>query len=197
MRRVGATTISSRRSRGFELTESSAPAPVAQRAIVPQRTGAIALARLRDLALLPALAVLLVIGSIISPVFLTSGNINTILTSSAALALVVLAELLVIITGKFDLSLEFDLRHRACDRRHGGSARRGFRLRVRMADCDRHSHGAGRRRSGRLHQRLHGGEAETQRLHRHACDADHPARHAGRRDARADLVRLARAPSTA
>ena len=74
--------------------------------MVPQRTGAIALARLRDLALLPALAVLLVIGSIISPVFLTSGNINTILTSSAALALVVLAESLVIITGKFDLSLE-------------------------------------------------------------------------------------------
>ena len=75
-------------------------------ALVAQRTSAIALARLRDLALLPALAVLLVIGSIISPVFLTSGNINTILTSSAALALVVLAELLVIITGKFDLSLE-------------------------------------------------------------------------------------------
>jgi len=74
--------------------------------MVAQRTSAIALARLRDLALLPALAVLLVIGSIISPVFLTSGNINTILTSSAALALVVLAESLVIITGKFDLSLE-------------------------------------------------------------------------------------------
>src|ERR1700734_636050 len=106
LRRVGATTSSSRRSRGFELTESSAPAPVAQRSIIAQRTSAIALARLRDLALLPALAVLIVIGSVISPVFLTSGNINTILTSSAALALVVVAESLVIITGKFDLSLE-------------------------------------------------------------------------------------------
>src|SRR6202453_1820324 len=106
MRRVGATTSSSHRSRGFELSESSPPAPVAQRSMVAQRTSAIALARLRDLALLPALAVLLVIGSIISPVFLTSGNINTILTSSAALALVVLAESLVIITGKFDLSRE-------------------------------------------------------------------------------------------
>ncbi len=112
------------------MSESSAPAPVAQRSLVAQRTGAIALARLRDLALLPALAVLLVIGSIISPVFLTSGNINTILTSSAALALVVLAELLVIITGKFDLSLEFDLRHCTGDRRHGGSAGREFRLRI-------------------------------------------------------------------
>src|ERR1700690_2577540 len=106
LRRVGAITGSSRRSRGFELSESSAPAPVAQRSMVAQRTSVIALARLRDLALLPALAVLIVIGSIISPVFLTSGNINTILTSSAALALVVLAESLVIITGKFDLSLE-------------------------------------------------------------------------------------------
>jgi len=88
------------------LSQSSAPAPAAQQSLVAQRTSSIALARLRDLALLPALAVLLVIGSIISPVFLTSGNINTILTSSAALALVVLAESLVIITGKFDLSLE-------------------------------------------------------------------------------------------
>ena len=48
----------------------------------------------------------MVVGSLVSPVFLTSGNFTTILTSSAALALVVLAELLVIITGKFDLSLE-------------------------------------------------------------------------------------------
>src|SRR5271165_1801828 len=64
------------------------------------------MARLRDLALLPALLVLMIVGTIVSPVFLTSGNINTILTSSAALALVVLAESLIIITGKFDLSLE-------------------------------------------------------------------------------------------
>ncbi len=62
--------------------------------------------RLRDLALLPALVVLVVIGALISPAFLTQANVTTILTSSAALALVVLAESLVIITGKFDLSLE-------------------------------------------------------------------------------------------
>ncbi|MBB5753999.1 ABC transporter permease [Prosthecomicrobium pneumaticum] len=62
--------------------------------------------RLRDLALLPALAVLVVVGTFVSPAFLTQANIYTILTSSAALALVVLAESLIIITGKFDLSLE-------------------------------------------------------------------------------------------
>jgi simple sugar transport system permease protein len=62
--------------------------------------------RFRDFALLPALVVLIAIGSFVSPAFLTQVNFTTILTSSAALALVVLAEALVIITGKFDLSLE-------------------------------------------------------------------------------------------
>ena len=68
--------------------------------------GRVAIARLRDLALLPALVVLVIIGSLVSPVFLNPNNITTILTSSAALALIVLAESLIIITGKFDLSLE-------------------------------------------------------------------------------------------
>ncbi len=62
--------------------------------------------RIRDLALLPALVVLVIVGALVSPAFLTQANITTILTSSAALALVVLAESLIIITGKFDLSLE-------------------------------------------------------------------------------------------
>jgi len=62
--------------------------------------------RLRDLALLPALIVLVIVGTLVNPVFLSQANITTILTSSAALALVVLGESLVIITGKFDLSLE-------------------------------------------------------------------------------------------
>ncbi len=68
--------------------------------------GSAAIARLRDLALIPALLLLFVVGSVVSPYFLTQANIITILTSSAALAMVVLAESLVIITGKFDLSLE-------------------------------------------------------------------------------------------
>ena len=62
--------------------------------------------RIRDLALLPALIVLIVVGALVSPAFLTQANITTILTSCAALAMVVLAESLIIITGKFDLSLE-------------------------------------------------------------------------------------------
>ena len=44
------------------MTQSSAPAPAAEQSLVAQRTSSIALARLRDLALLPALVVLLIIG---------------------------------------------------------------------------------------------------------------------------------------
>ena len=95
-----------RRSRRFNLNEVRPRSPSFSEAPLRGAPTPSRLARLRDLALLPALAVLLVIGSIISPVFRASGNINTILTSSAALALVVFAESLVIITGKFDLSLE-------------------------------------------------------------------------------------------
>ena len=87
------------------MTSTNSPLPIAATRATPG-AGKIAIARLRDLALLPALVFLVIVGAVVSPVFLTSGNINTILTSSAALALVVLAEALIIITGKFDLSLE-------------------------------------------------------------------------------------------
>jgi simple sugar transport system permease protein len=72
----------------------------------PARARGLRVFRLRDLALLPALIMLIVVGALVSPVFLNTANIITILTSSAALALVVLAESLIVITGKFDLSLE-------------------------------------------------------------------------------------------
>ena len=83
--------------------------PVAAGVVPPlrqRRAAPLVLARLRDLALLPALLLLIAIGAWISPVFLSQANLNTILTSSAALAFVVLGESLVVLTGKFDLSLE-------------------------------------------------------------------------------------------
>ena len=64
------------------------------------------LERLRDFALIPALIILFVLGAFVSPSFLTQSNLISILGASAALALVVLAESLIIITGKFDLSVE-------------------------------------------------------------------------------------------
>jgi simple sugar transport system permease protein len=62
--------------------------------------------RLRELALVPALVVLLIIGAVVNDSFLTTSNLISILGASAALALVVLGESLVLISGKFDLSLE-------------------------------------------------------------------------------------------
>jgi simple sugar transport system permease protein len=88
------------------VTSSNNPMSIAERRPMTRSTGKVMVARLRELALLPALIVLIIIGTIVSPFFLSQGNITTILTSSAALALIVLAESLVIITGKFDLSLE-------------------------------------------------------------------------------------------
>lgn len=62
--------------------------------------------RLRDLALVPALVVLVVLGALLNGEFLTYANIISILGASAALALVVLGEGLILISGKIDLSLE-------------------------------------------------------------------------------------------
>lgn len=64
------------------------------------------LRRARELALVPALLLLLILGAVLNDSFLTEQNIISILGSSAALAMVVLAESLVLISGKFDLSLE-------------------------------------------------------------------------------------------
>ena len=62
--------------------------------------------RLRELTLVPALIALIVLGALVSPSFLTRANLISILGASAALALVVLAESLIVLTGSFDLSLE-------------------------------------------------------------------------------------------
>jgi simple sugar transport system permease protein len=59
-----------------------------------------------ELLLIPALIVLLAVGSIATPNFLTSANLINILVASAALGILVVAETLIIISGSFDLSLE-------------------------------------------------------------------------------------------
>ncbi|HEY1998132.1 ABC transporter permease [Paraburkholderia sp.] len=62
--------------------------------------------RRRELVLLSALVLLIVVGALSTPGFLTKANLIGLLGASAALALVVLAESLVVLTGQFDLSLE-------------------------------------------------------------------------------------------
>lgn len=72
----------------------------------PDRRRAPALARLRDVALVPAILVVAAVGWIVSPVFLSSDNLINVLQSMSEIAIVVLAETIVLITGKMDLSLE-------------------------------------------------------------------------------------------
>lgn len=62
---------------------------------------------LRELRLLPVIAITMVIGTVITPRFLTAGNlINNVLMVSAVLGMVVIAESIILISGYFDLSLE-------------------------------------------------------------------------------------------
>lgn len=83
-----------------------APAQAAR----PRRTAGaftrISVVNLRELALLPALVVALVIGSLTSDAFFTSQNLLTILQQSSELAIVTVALSVILIAGKFDLSLE-------------------------------------------------------------------------------------------
>src|SRR5579859_1622093 len=64
------------------------------------------LGSVRELALLPALAVLFVVGIFTSPAFFTTANFSNTAQFSAALGLVVVAESLILLTGSFDLSLQ-------------------------------------------------------------------------------------------
>jgi ribose/xylose/arabinose/galactoside ABC-type transport system permease subunit len=75
-------------------------------AAVPRRRGGVQIARLRDFALIPAIVVLFVVGALTDPAFATTDNLLNVLQSQTELALLVLAETLILIAGKFDLSLE-------------------------------------------------------------------------------------------
>ncbi|HEX4222322.1 MAG TPA: hypothetical protein VHZ97_08185, partial [Pseudonocardiaceae bacterium] len=64
-------------------------------------------ARLRDFTLVPVIIALCVVGYFVDPsTFLTSGNIINVLQQQTELSLLVLAEAVILISGKFDLSLE-------------------------------------------------------------------------------------------
>ncbi|MEN3361343.1 MAG: simple sugar transport system permease protein [Mycobacteriales bacterium] len=82
------------------------PAVDARPAPAAGRSRDVAVARLRDLALIPAIVAIGVVGYVVSPVFLTHQNLVNVLQQQSEIALVVLAEALILIAGKFDLSLE-------------------------------------------------------------------------------------------
>ena len=66
----------------------------------------LALGRLRDVALVPAIIVIAIVGYWVNPVFLSFDNISNILQSMSEIGVLVLAETLILLMGRIDLSLE-------------------------------------------------------------------------------------------
>jgi simple sugar transport system permease protein len=66
----------------------------------------VALARLRDLALVPAIVIIAIVGQAVNPVFLAPDNLINIAQTMSEVALLVLAQTIVLVAGKMDLSLE-------------------------------------------------------------------------------------------
>ncbi|ANW20975.1 ABC transporter permease [Streptomyces clavuligerus] len=66
----------------------------------------LSLIRWSDLSLVPVVLVLMLIGFVVSPVFLTADNLIGVVQQSSELSLLVLGQALVLICGRMDLSLE-------------------------------------------------------------------------------------------
>jgi simple sugar transport system permease protein len=88
-------------------------APGGEGAVPPAAGGAIGswlravnVSVLREVALLPVLVVLIVVGTLVSPAFLTVSNFAGIGQQSSALGVVVVGESLILMIGGMDLSLE-------------------------------------------------------------------------------------------
>ena len=87
-----------------DLTEPTASATGPGAADTGRRR--IDLGRFRELSLIPAILVLMLVGFIVSPAFLTADNLIGVLQQSTELSLLVLATALILICGRMDLSLE-------------------------------------------------------------------------------------------
>ena len=60
----------------------------------------------RDLVLIPVIIVVIIVGSFVSPGFLIPENLMNVLQHSSEPSILVIAELIILLCGKFDLSLE-------------------------------------------------------------------------------------------
>jgi simple sugar transport system permease protein len=87
------------------LADTAAPTKTAAKRTI-LLGGRIPLARLRDLALVPAIVVIAIVGQIVNPVFLQTDNLINVLQTMSEMALLVLAQTMVLIVKKMDLSLE-------------------------------------------------------------------------------------------
>lgn len=80
--------------------------PVARPPSTRRAGGRIALAKLRDLALVPAIVAICVLGQLVNPVFLHYDNLINVLQTMSEIALLVLGQTIVLVAGRMDLSLE-------------------------------------------------------------------------------------------
>jgi simple sugar transport system permease protein len=86
---------------------ASEPATPGSTRAMPRRDARLlALKWFRELPLVPVIVLVMIWGSIVNPVFLTSSNLTDVATGGAPLGLVVVAETLILLTGKFDISLQ-------------------------------------------------------------------------------------------
>jgi simple sugar transport system permease protein len=88
-----------------QVADTGTREPAGAAGVAPRRTRP-QLARLRDFALIPAIIVIAVIGQIVNPIFLQSDNLINILQTMSEMSLLVMAQTLVLVAGKMDLSLE-------------------------------------------------------------------------------------------
>jgi simple sugar transport system permease protein len=87
-------------------TEVRPPTGTARDSSTAPAARGLLLARLRDLALVPAIIAIAIVGYLVNPVFLNSSNVINILQTMSEIGLLVLAQTLILVAGKMDLSLE-------------------------------------------------------------------------------------------
>ena len=89
------------------MAETTAERPVAAGSTVGRRDWRlIVLNWFRELTLVPVIIVLMIAGAIVNPVFFTTSNLINVAQGGADLGMVVVAESLILLTGKFDISLQ-------------------------------------------------------------------------------------------
>ncbi len=93
-------------SPGTSPPAGAAPTPKQGADLFATSHSATAMALLREAALLPVLAVLIVVGALVSPVFLTVSNMSGVGQQISSLGVVVVGESLILLVGGIDLSLE-------------------------------------------------------------------------------------------
>lgn len=87
-------------------TTATAPGKAPRPAAPKNRALGAVVQNVRELSVLPGLAIVIVVGALVSPAFLSAANLTLILRQSAELGIVVIGLTFILLTGKLDISLE-------------------------------------------------------------------------------------------